>query len=345
MAKSDTRKIRISGSEVTFYFGGRFSQIQDPLNGRSAIFVTDEHIFKLHQPAFRNKKTIVIPPGEKHKQQFTVDTILKELVVLGADRSTLLIGVGGGVVTDIAGYVASVFMRGIPLAFVPTTLLAMVDAAIGGKNGVDLGVYKNLVGSFRQPEFLFYDTGLLSTLPHTEWANGFAEIIKHAAIDNRAMFKQLLKHDLPFFRQHSEALSDLIRQNALLKTKIVRRDPFEKGGRKLLNFGHTLGHAIENDLQIPHGHAVAVGMVYAAELSKQLLGFQETADLIETLERYELPTHAAFNMPLALERMMTDKKRVGKEMHFVLLESLGKGVVKNIPVKDFKRYFSKTAAY
>jgi 3-dehydroquinate synthetase len=160
-----------------------------------------------------------------------------------------LIGVGGGVVTDITGYVASIYLRGIRFGFVPTTILGMVDAAIGGKNGIDVGVYKNMVGTITQPAFLLYDMDFLKSLPDREWRNGFAEIIKHAAIKKAAMFAELESATLQHFQQNKEALQKLIQENALLKAGIVQQDERESGERRLLNFGHTLAHALEKTVR------------------------------------------------------------------------------------------------
>jgi 3-dehydroquinate synthase len=158
-------------------------------------------------------------------------------------------------------------MRGIRFGFVPTSILAMVDASIGGKNGIDVGTYKNMVGLIRQPEFLLYDYSFLKSLPKAEWINGFAEIIKHACIKDASMFRLLEAYKLNDFQKDKTLLNKLIQRNALLKSKVVVEDEFETGDRKLLNFGHTFGHAIENTYQLPHGHAVAVGMVMACMIS------------------------------------------------------------------------------
>ena len=159
------------------------------------------------------------------------DLIIEQLIGFEADRSTTLIGVGGGVVTDLTGYVASIYMRGIRFGFVPTSLLAMVDASIGGKNGVDVGDYKNLVGSIRQPSFLLYDYNFLKSLPDIEWSNGFAEIIKHACILDQQSFKLLAKNHLQSIKKDKKLLASIIEKNVLLKTSVVKKDEFEKIGR------------------------------------------------------------------------------------------------------------------
>jgi 3-dehydroquinate synthase len=297
------------------------------------VIVTDENIMAAHGKKLRNWQTIVIQPGEAFKVQSTVNTIVLELIRLGVDRSFTLVGLGGGVITDLTGYVASIYMRGISFGFVPTTLLAMVDASIGGKNGVDVGPYKNMVGVIRQPRFILFDTNLLKSLPSREWVNGFAEIIKHAAIRDVTMFRELEKNSLTFYRSKKKALDELVQRNALLKTKIVQSDEFEKGDRKLLNFGHTLGHAIETGYQLQHGVAISYGMNYAAELSRIVLRFKETDRLSALLEKYDLPTKMKIDPKKVMEILKMDKKKDGDAVNFILLKKIGKAVIQPIPFK------------
>ena len=171
-----------SSTAVNYYFDAEFAYVEKLAPKEKTVMITDEHVFASHKKKFKGWNTIVLKAGEKYKVQQTVDVVIDQLIAFGADRKTTLVGVGGGVVTDITGYVAGIYMRGIRFGFVPTSLLAMVDASIGGKNGIDVGVYKNMVGLIRQPAFLLYDTSFLKTLPKAEWQNGFAEIIKHACI-------------------------------------------------------------------------------------------------------------------------------------------------------------------
>ena len=194
------RTFHFSGKPVNYYFDASFDVLNKLVPVESAVLITDENVFEAHKKKFKGWSTIVLKPGEQYKVQQTVDVIIDQLIELGADRQTTLIGVGGGVITDITGYVASIYMRGIAVGFVPTSLLAMVDASIGGKNGIDVGVYKNMVGIIRQPNFLLYDTSFLKSLPLSEWQNGFAEIIKHANptrdFSNVALRIKSLKPDL-----------------------------------------------------------------------------------------------------------------------------------------------------
>ena len=249
----------------------------------------------------------------------------------------MLIGVGGGVVTDMVGYAASIYMRGVSFGFVPTTILAMVDASIGGKNGIDVGLYKNMVGLIKQPSFLLVDFDFLKTLPHHQWENGFAEIIKHAAIKDAKMMKQLAVHDLSFYQKNKKELIALIEKNIKIKMAVVQKDEFEKDDRKLLNFGHTIGHAIENEYALLHGHAISIGMVYAAKISQVLLGFTDTGILIETLKKYGLPISMRFDITHAMALMQKDKKKASKGMQYVLLNKLGNAVYVTVPMKSLEK--------
>ncbi|HTM93673.1 MAG TPA: 3-dehydroquinate synthase, partial [Flavisolibacter sp.] len=272
--------------------------------------------------------------GEEHKNQATVNSVIDQLIEMEADRKTVLVGVGGGVVTDITGYVASIYMRGISFGFVPTSLLAMVDASIGGKNGIDVGVYKNMVGIIRQPSFLLFDTSLLQTLPDQEWRNGFAEIIKHASIKDAAMFKQLEQNHVAYYQKKKKELGDLVKRNALLKTKVVQLDEFEKADRKLLNFGHTLGHALENQYGFSHGQAISIGMAYASQLSQKLAGFKSVDRVIDLLDKYGLPTFTEFDKDKVINVLKMDKKKTKDSINFILLEKIGKAFIKEISIQQ-----------
>jgi len=332
------RNFRFGNASVDYYFAGGFALLKDIVKPADAVLLVDENVFQHFSSKFKSWRTIVIPSGEKHKVQSTADKLIEQLIKLGADRKTTLIGVGGGVVTDITGYIASVYMRGIPFGFVPTTLLAMVDASIGGKNGIDVGVYKNMVGVIRQPSFLLYDLLFLNTLPDKEWRNGFAEIIKHAAIRDAAMFRQLEVNDLSFYQKEKKDASSLIERNAILKSKVVQLDEFEKNERRMLNFGHTLAHAIETQYNLLHGEAVAIGMVFASKLSQELLGFKSHERLVKMIEQYSLPTAIDFDKQKAFDVLSSDKKKEADFMNFILLEKIGKARIEKIPLKNLYNY-------
>lgn len=320
-----------SGKPVHYYFDASFDVLKKLVPVAAAVIITDEHVFEAHKKKFKGWNTIVLKPGEQYKVQQTVDVVIDQLIELGADRQTTLIGVGGGVITDITGYVASIYMRGIAVGFVPTSLLAMVDASIGGKNGIDVGVYKNMVGVIRQPNFLLFDTSFLKSLPLSEWQNGFAEIIKHAAIKDAPLIKQLELHTLAAYKKDLSLTAKLVERNVMIKTKVVLADEFENADRKLLNFGHTLGHALENTYDLSHGQAISIGMTYAAVISEQILKFKSRDALVALLEKYGLPTYASFNIAKAVSILQKDKKKTKDAVHYILLEKLGKSVIHTIP--------------
>ncbi len=229
-------------------------------------------------------------------------------------------------------------MRGVKFGFVPTTILAMVDAAIGGKNGIDVGLYKNLVGTIRQPEFLLLDYAFLQSLPDSEWTNGFAEIIKHACIKDRSLFELLEDKSITFFKSSTENIDALINRNVELKCDVVVNDEYETGERKLLNFGHTLGHAVENIYDLPHGNAVSIGMVAACTISEKINNFNSTDKdrVISLLKKYHLPVDLKFDRDKVWEVLLMDKKKSGDIMNFILLNAIGDGIVRPIPLNQLE---------
>ena len=319
---------------TSYYFDASFSYLEQIVPKEKTILITDENVFAAQAAIFEGWQTIVIKGGEQYKQQAAVDNIIQQLIEKEADRNSFIVGVGGGVVTDITGYAASVYMRGLKFGFVPTSILAMVDASIGGKNGVDVGAYKNLVGLIKQPVFLLFDYSLLQTLPKTEWINGFAEIIKHACIKDAELFSLLEQNVIENFQSDKNMLAALIEKNVQIKTTVVLADEFEKGDRKLLNFGHTLGHAIENVYQLPHGHAVSVGMMAACTISEVLNHFDsaEKERVKQLIEKYQLTSALDFDKQKIWNLLKMDKKRISSEMSFILLNKIGEGIVKPIPM-------------
>ncbi len=335
--KMEKRTFKFSAASTEIHFASGISHLKKITDPKATVLITDENVFNAHTKRFKGWNTIVLKPGEEFKVQATVDEVIEKLIEMETDRKTALVGVGGGVITDITGYVASVYMRGLKFGFVPTSILGLVDASIGGKNGIDVGVYKNMVGVIRQPAFILHDMVFLNTLPQAEWENGFAEIIKHACIKDAAMFAELESNTLKTYRGRQKTIYELIQRNALIKTKVVQKDEFEKGERRLLNFGHTLGHALETQYELLHGQAISIGMTYACHISEQLAGFKQTEKVVSVLEKYNLPTYASFNKQKVFDVLKMDKKRERKEMNYVLLERIGKGVVKSISLKQLEK--------
>ena len=328
------KSFTFSSSTVQYYFDAEISYLDKLVNKATTILLADENFALKNKKKLAGWKTIIVPSGEQHKIQHTVDKIIELLISLGADRSTTLVGIGGGMVTDITGYVASVFLRGVKFAFVPTTVLGMTDAAIGGKNGINVGLYKNMIGLIKQPEFILFDYTLLKTLPKDEWINGFAEIIKHACIHDAAMFAMLEEQKISFFQKDLSQLAKLIQRNVLLKTKTVLKDEFETGERKLLNFGHTIGHAIENLYKIPHGHAVSIGIGVACKISEQLTGFNQTVRVTKLLKQYGLPPQFQFDKDAVWKLLLSDKKIKTGNIHYVVLNKIGKASTLSLPLEQ-----------
>lgn len=331
------KSIKFSQSTTDFYFNSSIKNLSSIVDKKAAIIITDENVFTAHRQKFKGYNVIVIKPGEEYKIQSTVDSVVETLIEMQADRKSILVGIGGGVITDLTGYVASIYMRGIRFGFVPTTILGLVDASIGGKNGIDVGPYKNLVGIIRQPSFILHDISLLQSLPDNQWENGFAEIIKHACIEDAKMFKDLQKNSITDYQKNLDKLNTLIMRNAMIKIKVVHKDEFENGNRRLLNFGHTIGHALETQYDLLHGQAIAIGMTYACEMSEQLLGFSETDSVVNVFTAYGLLSYATFDADKVFNILSMDKKREKNEMNFVLLQNIGVGRVVALRLTNLKK--------
>lgn len=308
-----------------------------PAQLHRAVIVTDEHVQRHWGHAFPDLPCIVLPPGEDQKTLVVVEKLVTDLVTLGADRGSSLLAIGGGVICDLTGFVASVYMRGIPFAFVPTTLLAQVDASIGGKNGVNTDRHKNMIGVFRQPQAILSDPRFLSTLPDAEFRNGLAECIKHACIRSQEDFLWMEYNMEGILARDPELLNGLILRSVSTKCAIVEADPLEQGDRRLLNFGHTFGHAIEKSQGMAHGQAISLGMVLVNEMAVRL-GMLDAADgerVRNLLDRAGLPTDvSALDMDLLRTLIRGDKKKVGDHMAFILLKGIGDAVIHKLPLDD-----------
>jgi 3-dehydroquinate synthase len=312
--------------------------LRNHLEHSRTIVITDRRVNRLYHDLFSDYEVIEIGCGEGIKTLRTVEGICRKLVDMEADRTTFIVGIGGGIVCDIAGFAASVYMRGLNFGFAPTTLLAQVDAGIGGKNGVNLAGYKNMIGLFQQPRFVLCDPGVLKTLPAREISCGLAEIVKHAAIGDRELF-EFLEHSLRGIDALEEKTMEKIILGSLrVKADIVNRDERENGERKKLNFGHSFAHALEKISGIPHGRAVSIGMVAAARISvkKKLLPAEESERLKALLQAMKLPVEIPIERREIFEAVKKDKKRRSGKMDYVLLDSIGHAVITEIPLAELR---------
>jgi 3-dehydroquinate synthase len=302
------------------------------------VLLIDENVLIQHHDSFEPFRTVIIPPGESYKTLQTVEHLYRELVNLEADRSTLMVGVGGGLATDVAGFVASTFLRGTSFGFISSTLLGQVDASIGGKNGVNLDGYKNMIGNIRQPSFVWCDLSLLKTLDKKEYISGIAEVLKYGFIQDISFMEYLETHMEALLKQETGVLEQVVARSAAIKIDVVQKDENESGLRRILNFGHTIGHAIERSKGILHGEAVGIGMILAARLS-QLQGLL-TASELDRIER--LISSAGLPAPMELDpeeiyqNIKKDKKKSGDDVHFVLLKGLGNTLISPIQLKELK---------
>ena len=280
---------------------------------------------------------IKIDVSEKSKSLKEVERITALLMEREADRETVIVVVGGGVITDLGGFIASTYMRGLSFIFVPTTLLAMVDASIGGKNGVNLGVYKNIIGTFRQPQHTIICPEFLETLPEREYRAGLAEMVKSFIIADRETYFEFMNLAEESRREY-RAISPYIFKAAKIKRAIVERDPFEKGERKLLNLGHTFAHAIELENNISHGEAVGIGIALAARLSVKLslLEREECETIVAGLQQIGLKTTSPVKMCQVTEILKRDKKRSGNMINFVLIKKIGEAVIHPLHIDELK---------
>ncbi len=333
-----TFTINTDSSPSRILIAERLENLQRYIPVAKPIIITDTNVGKLYPLDAIAGGVITIGTGETIKTLDTVEKIYAQLLSLQADRSAFIVGVGGGIVCDITGFAASTFMRGVRFGFVATSLLAQVDASVGGKNGVNFQGYKNMVGLFHQPEFVICDLEVLKTLPPREISCGLAEIVKHAAIADADLFAFLEEQAESVLALDPEAIEKLVLRSVEIKSAIVSRDETEKGERRLLNFGHTFGHAIEKVSGISHGEAVSIGMVMAAALSvkRGLLSAQEDRRLRDLLAKLQLPNGFASDPQKILDAVTKDKKKAGDRIHFILLAGIGNAVVEPIAIEELE---------
>jgi len=279
-------------------------------------------------------EAVLVPDGEMHKDWTTLYDVHTRLLELGAERSTLLVALGGGVIGDLAGFAAATYQRGMPLLQVPTTLLAQVDSSVGGKTAVNHPLGKNMIGAFHQPSAVIIDTTTLSTLPEREYVAGLAEVIKYGAACDRPFFEWLEANVDRVLERDADAIAQAVLESCRIKAEVVARDEREAGERAILNFGHTFGHAIEAATGYRtwlHGEAVAAGMVLAASLSQRAsgLGVDDANRVKRLIDRAGLPVKPpALGFDRWIELMSRDKKTESGAMRYVLLNALGTASVR-----------------
>ncbi len=331
-----TSEISIGDDVLETIAGG----LEDALRGRAAYWIWDEAVWnlwgrraaELGWPEPAGGRVILFAASEPNKRMASVEFLARRLVNAGATRDSALVAVGGGVTGDIVGFAASIYMRGIPHFQVPTTLLAQVDSSVGGKTGVDLPEGKNLLGTFHQPTRVWVDPRWLVTLPEAELRQGMAEVIKSAIIGDEVLWKFVENNGQNLRRRDPEALLRIISASCLLKTRVVEADEKEAGYRRVLNLGHTVGHALEKltGYRLKHGDAVAVGMLAAAGLSRRM-GMMPAGDaerLERLCEQWAMPVRvpADIRPEAVIDAIRADKKRIGDRLHFILPVRIGEVV-------------------
>ncbi len=338
-------KLATSSGISRIGIGQAIGELAGLVDGNRCLLVVDSAVRELHASRLPPFRYLELPAGEEGKNLAAVEKIYASLAALEADRSWSLVGIGGGTVSDIAGFAASTYMRGIRFGFAPTSLLAQVDAAVGGKNGVNFGGYKNLVGTFKQPDFVICDQGFLSTLPEREYRSGFAEIIKHAILASESYFSYLESNQEKAKLRDIAYLEHVIGLSIEIKASVVTEDPDEKGKRKILNLGHTVGHGLELICGLSHGEAVSIGINAACILArvKGLLQPAQSARIVNLLSSYGLPLtfdggkRRESIISSVLEAIRHDKKRNRDTIDFIVPEKIGLATIMPVTVNELDR--------
>lgn len=307
------------------------------------VVVSDATIDRLYHPMLAPYDTVLIGLGESIKTLQTVESIYRRFIELGVDRSTFVLGIGGGIVTDVTGFAAATYMRGLDFGFVSTTLLGQVDASVGGKNGVNVDGYKNMAGTFSQPRFVVCDPGMLRTLSDREFRTGLAEVVKAAVIADADLFTRIENVSFEALRADTDLLTDAISAAVRVKADIVERDEHETGDRRKLNLGHTLAHAIEKcSNRMNHGEAVAVGTALIADAAVKL-GVLLPADrdrIVNVLEKLGFDLTPPVDVKRLLKEVGKDKKSEDGMLRIVLPVGIGDCEVRPMPIADFAALFA-----
>lgn len=324
------KEISLHGSRILI--GEDVANVRKYLPSSHVVIITDSNVRKHYGALCDAFPTIEIAPGEPNKTLSAIGYITSELVRLEADRKTFILGVGGGIVCDVAGFAASVFMRGLPFGFVSTTLLSQVDASVGGKNGVNYEGYKNMLGVFAQPQLVICDPQSLATLPQRDFVAGFAEIVKAAMIADASLFEYIEQNAEKALQKDRQTIEHIVYEAVKIKADIVAVDEREQGERRKLNLGHTFAHAIEKNAALMHGEAVSVGLCKAVHLAVmlRLMSADEQKRVENILRRLSLPTSAAIPNAALCAAMRKDKKKNGDAIHVVLPAGIGRCEVREM---------------
>lgn len=328
-------------SEV--YIGSAAEILPELLPQGRVVVVSDATIDRLYHPLLAKYDSVLIGTGESIKTLQTVDMIYRRFIELGVDRSTFVLGIGGGIVTDVAGFAASTYMRGLPFGFISTTLLGQVDASVGGKNGVNVDGYKNMAGTFTQPQFVVCDPSLLRSLPDREFRAGLAEVVKAAIIADADLFGRIEQTSFETLRTDTDLLSDVISAAIRVKADIVEYDEKESGERRKLNLGHTLAHAIEKSSnRMNHGEAVAVGtaLIAGAAVKLGVLKEEERQRIAEVLSRLGFDLTPPVEIKRLLKEVGKDKKNEDGMLRIVLPVGIGDCEVRKMAPAEFAALFA-----
>jgi 3-dehydroquinate synthase len=329
-------KINTASGNSRIILGEHLPDLLEYIPCENVVIVTDENIYKHYSSQFPPFPVIRIGTGEKIKNLDTVRDVYNQLITENADRSTFILGIGGGVVCDIAGFVASTFLRGLSFGYVATSLLSQVDASLGGKNGVNFNGFKNLIGIIRQPAFVLCDPNMLDTLSYREYLSGFAEIVKYAVIRDKEMFQQIEDNIDKIKKRDKDLILSLITDSINIKASIVEKDEGEQGLRRILNYGHTFGHAIEKVHDLKHGEAISIGMVMANRfcVGRGIVDQAEEHRVTNLLEKLDLYEGVVLDRNGIWEAMLLDKKKYRDKLLFVAIDQIGNGYVDEVSLEE-----------
>ena len=309
------------------------------------LIVVEEKVYLSQRHLLPTQELTCYSGGESIKELHILEDILRAWLAKGLHRNGgAIVAVGGGAFLDSIGFAASVYHRGLPTIYVPTTLLAMIDASIGGKTGINFEGYKNILGTFHTPKAIIFDLKFLESLPHNAWAEGFAEIIKYACIADTHLFDELKQHDLSYYQSHARVLEKLVKKCVAIKEKFVTEDLYEAAHtRVLLNFGHSFAHALEHVCKVSHGEAVACGMMFSVWLSieVQQLVPQKYKDLEKLLRQYQLSTFRKVEPQRVFEAYTKDKKQRTSTWEEILLDDWGRPHRRAFSAQDLRNYIEK----